>query len=249
MDLSTSQRRSNNITSQYHHKSLFKRYQSRPSSAQICKIETMNFGTNLFLSNKRINSFVQLDLKNEFKEINLSKNEIKDFLGFPSLANLHTLDLSENPIESLKGFPKMNSLSTIMIKNSPFSRSQFYRIGLLLVCPTLKIIDGQHVSNVERQLAKSYPVECQDLVRNGWIPKYPPPKENEFSKIRAKMVSSNRTNNRNTNYTKNSEKKRKLQKQSLIFAANIQSQNDKINSLLSQIEEIEARINNQQHFS
>ena len=237
------------LQSKYHRPSPYSRFSTNTMKSEVQKVQPLVFGTSLFMSNKGLTSFSQLSFNHELKEINLSNNEFIDFYGFPTLPNLTLLDLSKNPIASLKGFPSFPKLDAIVLKGTPVSRNEYYRIGLILLCPSIKIIDGTFVTLNERQLAKKYPSECRNLIRVGWNPKYPPPNPSEFVKIRASL-SSNQQKAFQMSASKRSQPQplRKIQKQSEIFKQNIEKQQLAIDKLNKEIKKIENRLKEQQKY-
>lgn len=148
-----------------------------------------HFGDTLILSNQGITSASQILITDDLKGLVVKNNKLPDFVGFMSSQTLETLDISSNPIGSLRGFPRLPNLKSIDLSKTPFARSEFYRIAVIIVCGrNIRVINGERISTSERQIAKSYPAECEALIRSGWIPTYPPPRPNELSKIRAEVT-------------------------------------------------------------
>ena len=239
-----------------------KSFKSRPSSSrspylrekktepsnQKPVIIKMNVATNfqdVFMCvGKNIVSIGQLNLTNEIRRLLLQKNQICDFVGFPSLPNLEVLNLSDNPIASLRGFPNFPSLKSIDLSNSPFvlNHLRHYKMAILLCAPGIQIINGEKITKAERQMAKSYLPECVHLTKTGWIPTYPPPQASELNKIRSDL--SKHVGETLRSNTKNEIVHLKITKQSTNYKDIIGQQQKSITSLEEKVKDLEKKLRN-----
>jgi hypothetical protein len=160
-------------------------------------VECPTFGAHAVFSAKGLQSLSAIHLPPNIKSLNAENNQIVDFVGFIPSPYLEVLNLANNPIASLRGMPPLPKLTTVNMTGTPFSRTQFYRVSLLLLFgKSVRVIDGERISGTERQIAVSYPQGCDALVRAGWIVSYPPPAPQELRKITtslAEKVTQKRT--------------------------------------------------------
>jgi hypothetical protein len=151
-------------------------------------IDCPSFGTQAVLVKKGITSLSGVVLHSNIKLLNVDGNNIPDFIGFGPPPDFESLIISNNPLTSLKGMPSMPSIASITMRNTPFSRIPFYRIALVILFGrTLRVVDGQRISQQEREIAESYPRATTGLLRAGWVFKYPPPPEAEIPAIMATL--------------------------------------------------------------
>jgi len=166
-------------------------------------------------------------------------------MGCPNLSHLQTIDLSQNPLSSLKGFPTFKSLQTINVEKTPFAKHQYYRIALIILCNSLRVINGDRITASERNVAHQYSSEFIGLIRSGWIPTYPPPKAEQMSKIRAEISSQLTASviHRDRPLFKTANSRRSVKKQSILFSEEIAQQNAEIEELEKEIAELQQQHN------
>lgn len=128
-----------------------------------------------------------------YHELMLDMNPISSFQGFPPISGLKKLSINGANFTDFRGFPTLANLEDISLKGSPVMSHSYARIALLILCPTLKTINGEAITNPERTLAKSYPSGCGLVIRSGWMPTIPPPSAEEIDSIVLKLVESKRT--------------------------------------------------------
>jgi hypothetical protein len=139
--------------------------------------------------NQGLQTLTSVELPANIKSLNVAHNQLVDFVGLVPSAHLEVLKVANNPIESLRGIPSLPGLSTIELSQSPFSRTQFYRVALLILFgKSLRLIDGERISATERQMAAAYPPGSDAVVRAGWILTYPPPAPGDLPKITASLA-------------------------------------------------------------
>ena len=152
------------------------------------------FSGKLILRKSRINSVANLQIPDSIISINLSDNPISDLFGFPLLPKLENLELNNTNIENLCGFPCLPNLKTISVEGTPFNSQPTYRLAIILSqTPNLQKINGLLVTGSEKQLASQYSPECSKLVRAGWIPKIPPPTQDEIDRINSTIVEKRKS--------------------------------------------------------
>jgi hypothetical protein len=157
-------------------------------------IDAPTFGSHAVLVKKSINSLSALVLPPNIKLVNVDSNVITDFLGFRPPSHLETLIVSNNPIASLQGIPPMSHIRSITMQDTPFAKHPFYRIALVILFGrSLRVIDDDRISQSERDIAAAYPVGTTDLLRAGWIIKYPPPAVQEIVSIMATLAPPTET--------------------------------------------------------
>jgi hypothetical protein len=153
------------------------------------------FSAHLFLDTLILNShniknphLKNLPLGSEVKILLLRDNLIDSFLGMPSSNTLENLDLSGNPLLSARGFPHFPHLLSISIWDTPLSKCSNHRLVLLLVCPSLTQINEISISSEEKRTAKSFPKECRNFVRAGWIGAPSIPSEQDLGRIQRQLT-------------------------------------------------------------
>jgi hypothetical protein len=129
-----------------------------------------------------------LPFGSEVKTVLLRENLIESFAGMPSSATLENLDLSGNPLLNLRGFPHFPHLISISVWNTPFGKCSSHRLALLLVCPSLRKINGIGVSPQEKRHAEAFPSDCINLVRAGWTGASTIPSEAQLRIIRRQLT-------------------------------------------------------------
>ena len=148
----------------------------------------VNFENQIVHVHQKLISFTMLKIDTNSRSLDVEHNSITEFRGLPSLQHLLKLHVADNPIETLLNFPPLPMLREIKIDNTPFSRQEYYRISLILVCPSLHKIDGKIVTNTERKITKEFHPDCVNLLRAGWVLKYPPPKPEQIPLMKRKLA-------------------------------------------------------------
>jgi hypothetical protein len=119
----------------------------------------------------------------------LNGNPIASFLGLPPLPTLARLEMDDTQIEDFRGFPFLKGLDCISLKRTPVMSHPQARTALLIIGPpSLRIINGEVVAAFERKFAESYPPACAVMIRAGWMPTVPPPKNEELDAINRAFV-------------------------------------------------------------
>jgi hypothetical protein len=160
-------------------------------------LECPTFGAHAVFAGKSLQNLSSILLPPNIKALNVERNLLTDFAGFVPSAHLEVLKASHNPITSLRGIPPLPKLASIEISDTPFARNQFGRVALvILFAKSLRLIDGDRITNTERQIAASYPPGTDSLLRAGWIATWPPPPPADLPKITAALAEklvANRT--------------------------------------------------------
>jgi hypothetical protein len=152
-------------------------------------IECPSFGAHAILVKKSISSLSGVIVPPNIRMLNVDGNLITDFLGFNPPPNFETLIISNNPITSLKGMPEIPKLLSITVSDTPFTKNTFYRVALIILFgSTLRVIDGERVSQAQRDIAATYPRRTADLLRAGWNITFPPPDPKNIPRIMATLA-------------------------------------------------------------
>jgi hypothetical protein len=147
------------------------------------------FGSHAAFVGKSLQNLGAVILPPNIKSLNVERNQIVDFIGFTPSPHLEVLNISNNPVSSLRGIPPLPKLASIHMIGTPYSRTPFYRVSLVMLFgKSLRTIDGEKISGSERQVSVSYPPGCDALVRAGWIVTYPPPAPRDLGKITASLA-------------------------------------------------------------
>lgn len=150
-----------------------------------------NFSDRVIHISSRLVSFEDIEIPSRTREIDLSGNMICSFIGLGDLTRLEILTLTDNCFSSFAGFPRFPRLHKMTITgNNSICGMQFYRIALLVLCPTLRIIDGERVRTEEVRVAKEYNAEHASLIRSGWKIAYPPPNARNIGALKRAIVVS-----------------------------------------------------------
>ena len=126
------------------------------------------------------------------EDLILDQNPISSFVGFPPMHSLKSLSMNSTNISDFRGFPLLPNLEVISLNGTPVMSHPYARLALLLLCPRVRTVNGEPVTGSERQLTKLYPSECPSLIRSGWMPTVPPPKEKDIEKISRTLVEKRR---------------------------------------------------------
>ena len=163
---------------------------SQTSTRNIHNEPHLDYANQVVHVRQKLLSLTSLKIDPKTKILDIEHNSITDFRGLPSLQHLLKLNVADNPIESLLNLPPLPMLREIKIDNTPFSGQEYYRIALILACPSLHKIDGQLVTNAERRISKEFHPDCVNLLRAGWVMKYPPPKPDQIPSMKRKLAKS-----------------------------------------------------------
>eukprot|EP01135_Chromosphaera_perkinsii_P000414 Nk52_evm61s78 gene=Nk52_evmTU61s78 len=125
----------------------------------------------------------------QFDVVDLSDNDIKRLEGFPSLKRLHTilicnnkissieqrlheclpnlthLILTNNEIESLSELPPLSKcphLESVSLMKNPVCTKQHYRLFLIHLIPSLRVLDFQRIKQKEREEAQRFFTQTEE---------------------------------------------------------------------------------------
>ena len=126
------------------------------------------------------------------EDLILDSNPITSFQGFPPMHSLKQLSMNNTSVTNFRGFPHVPNLEVISLKCTPVMSHPYARTAVLLLCPRIRVINGEPVTGSERQLCKLYPSECSSLVRSGWMPTIPAPNESDLENISRHLVEKRR---------------------------------------------------------
>lgn len=202
----------------------------------------VSISSNIIHTRQGLESFNDLNIPHNTRNISVEYNNLQNFNGLPSLSKLEVLDISHNPIESLLEIPALPSIKSINISYTPFGNTEFARIALLLLFgSTLRSINGEGIKTAEIKVAKEYSPDCAHLVRAGWIVTYPPPNPQEILKIKKKLSKNLSARNRKRKEVKPVISVRATEHQSSWCKRKIDAQNREMDKLLEEINKLEAQ--------
>ena len=144
------------------------------------------------LSNLNVHSIKDIEMPANCYKIMLRFNPISSLEGLKQNSRIEYLDIRNTEVDDLYGAPDMANLKEILVSQTPFSRKHNYKTALLIIYPSLKRIDGELVSQAERNLAASFSEPSTLLVKNGWIPTLRPPTMGEIEQIRQELLKNTR---------------------------------------------------------
>ena len=147
------------------------------------------FGGRVMHTKRDLCSFRDLDVPDSVKDLDVSHNQLSDFTGLASLKQLESLNVSFNKIKTFTGFPYFSRLRSINVVGNDVAKNMFVRVALIVLCPTLRVINGENVRPNEQRMAKEYTAEQGSLLRAGWTIQYPPPSEKELGRIKKEIAS------------------------------------------------------------
>ena len=156
---------------------------SRPAPAPAAE-PNFNYSKKVIHNKKDLTSFSDLQIPESTQDVNVSYNKLTDFTGLNALKSLESLDVSHNRIKSLAGFPHLPRLRSINVLGNEIMKNQFIRIALVVVCPTLRVINGDPVRPNELRIVKEYNADHAALLRSGWNVAHPAPPPAEVVKIK-----------------------------------------------------------------
>lgn len=209
-----------------------------PTDARLVTEPVFEFANKLFHKKRELTSFANLLIHPGTREIDVSSNLITDFNGLPGLKDLETLNVANNRIESFQGFPHFTHLAKITVTGNPVAKNDYHRIALLMICPTLKVINGEYVSPNEMKIVKEYPKECVALVRAGWQIKYPPPKPGDLPKLKKGIAKSVAVRREPTKVSAAPRVLGRPKKQSSVFKEMLSVQEAEMRALTQQMDKI-----------
>ena len=198
------------------------------------------FNDKIIMINKRLTSFSELEYEASTRSVDVKKNQIKSFLGLPSLKELESLDVSENPIPNFSGFPNLPKLRAITLTNTPLISNRNYKIALIiLVGSTLRLINGERISASDRRFAASFPPETSTLLHLGWDITGHPPSPAEIPKIVANLTATTASSRPSISSARKQRKASVSKKLSASVSAKLSQQEEEKRVLKSRI----ARLN------
>ena len=211
------------------------------ASGEESKIVTepaYEYSNKIIHPRKELDSFANLLIHQNTREIDVSGNLLTDFNGLPSLRHLETLNVSKNKILSFQGFPHFTHLTNINVTGNPVAKNEYHRIALLIICPSLKVINGEYVRPNELSIVKTYPRECSELLRAGWQLKYPPPKQSDIPKLKKEIAKSVAARRDPVKVSAAPTVMHRPKKQSVVYKEMLAKQEAEMRAITQQIEKI-----------
>lgn len=123
------------------------------------------------LSGKQLSSFPnKITHSGTLTELDISKNNLKDFTGFKIFPNLELLNASENKIKTFNGACECPSLESIVLRNNPISNETYLKLmALIAFGMSLKRVNQQDISTSEYDAAEILIPKVQKFIQSGWV--------------------------------------------------------------------------------
>lgn len=166
------------------------------------KAEQMRLGVFKH-NNEGIRQCVEITYPTYTTELHLTDNKITDFVGLEDNENMHTLNVSRNPILTFRGFPKLPRLTNLIMLETPLSLlPNFRQLAIIAAGKDIKTINGIDVTASEVSSANQYgdPEASRELITRGWLPKKPA----YNSDIKIKLNQPTKKKQKKNDSTKNS---------------------------------------------
>lgn len=145
---------------------------------QLAKTGTLN------LSAEVMEDLSFVGCRETMKKLDLSFTHLTSLVGLAYQPKLDSLILDSSDLINFKNFRAVQKISSISLRNTPAAATPNFKLSLLLVIgPSLRVINGQRVSDRLREKAKQYPEIASDLVNCGWMAQYPCPDDLEMEDI------------------------------------------------------------------
>ena len=201
------------------------------------------YANRVMHTKKDLCSFREIQIPETVKDLDVSHNQITDFAGLGSLKQLESLNVSFNKIKNFSGFPYFTHLRSVNIVGNDVAKNMFARVALIILCPTLRVINGENIRPNEQRMAKEYKPEHAALLRAGWTIKYPAPSAADMAKIKKEIASEFAS--RNPVRVRNAPKvvAKPPRKQSEVYKDVISHQEAELKSITEQIDKLSRRQN------
>lgn len=119
----------------------------RLSQKQIAAV--VQTGCASFAS-RQIRSFQEIEIPSVAISLDVSDNQIADFVGFEPQISFETLKVDNNPIVSFHGFPSQQMIIHFSAKQTPIAElPNFRQLALLAIGTQLETINGTQVTQAE----------------------------------------------------------------------------------------------------
>ena len=119
----------------------------RLSQKQIAAV--VQTGCASFVS-RQIRSFQEIEIPSVAVSLDVSDNQIADFVGFEPQISFETLNVDNNPIVSFHGFPSQQMIIHFSAKQTPIAElPNFRQLALLAIGTQLETINGTQVTQAE----------------------------------------------------------------------------------------------------
>ena len=158
--------------------------QGKPPSWFAEKLKFLAQTGKLDLSGEAFDDLSFVGSRPSMKQLDLSFTPIQTIEGLQLQPKLDTLIADSSELVNFKNFRAVQKISSISIKNTPASHLPNFKLSLLIVIgPSLRVINGVYISQKLREKAAKYPPIASDLINCGWIAEYPCPDDESLEKI------------------------------------------------------------------
>lgn len=158
--------------------------QCKPPSWFADKLKHLAQTGKLDLSGEAFDDLSFVGSRPSMKQLDLSFTPIQTIEGLQLQPKLDTLIADSSELVNFKNFRAVQKISSISIKNTPASHLPNFKLSLLIVIgPSLRVINGQYISSKLREKASQFPPIASDLINCGWMAEYPCPDESDLEKI------------------------------------------------------------------
>jgi hypothetical protein len=127
----------------------------------------------LYLNSNGISSLQGFPLFEELESLSLGCNVLVNMRGMLPQPSLKILSVRSNYLSSLAGLPRMHKLEVLQLQGNPVSREGVHRVAVAAVFgPQSALeVDGQPLSDSERQFGSMLPWCGAMAVQDGWMPR------------------------------------------------------------------------------
>jgi hypothetical protein len=127
----------------------------------------------LYLNSNGISSLQGFPLFDELESLSFGCNILVNMRGMLPQPSLKILSVRSNYLSSLAGLPRMHKLEVLQLQGNPVSAEGAHRVAIATVFgpqSTLEV-DGQALSDSERQFGSMLPWCGAMAVQDGWMPR------------------------------------------------------------------------------
>jgi hypothetical protein len=127
----------------------------------------------LYLNSNGISSLQGFPLFEELESLSFGCNLLVNMRGMLPQPNLKMLSVRSNYLSSLAGLPRMHKLEVLQLQGNPVSSDGAHRVAVATVFgPQSSLeLDGQLLSDSERQFGSMLPWCGAMAVQDGWMPR------------------------------------------------------------------------------
>ena len=125
---------------------------------------------DLSFNHRKLTKFPDIDESLSIDKLDLSKQQIKNFIGMKEYQSLNTLIMDDNPLSSFEGVFPENQLEVFSCMRTPLGNSKYLILmALTIFGDTLMRVNGVNISNKQKNTANLISNYIGDYLCDGWI--------------------------------------------------------------------------------